>query len=179
MPLGVAQPGPNGLKNSGGGGNPVTLQKHSGVVVCTWNVTVPPVTGYAWVVGVTEETQEAVPWVKVMSACPLTTITAVRGAPVKFASVKKETEAPNGPPAEPEACSHGAVLDVIRLDGSDGHEPVAVSGNTPDVAHGAVRIVGYGADRVQPACANASTGAISIRSTAPQKTAREVCLIIG
>jgi hypothetical protein len=68
------------------------------------------------------------------------------------------------------------VLDVLRL---DGHEPVAVSGSEPNVTDGAVRIVGYGADRVQPACANASTGAISIRRTTPQKTAREVRLIIG
>ena len=118
----------------------MTLQKQSGVAVWTSNVTVPPVTGYAWVVGVTEDTQEVAPWVKVMSACPLMTITAVRGAPVEFVSVEKKTNAPDEP-MEPEALSHDAVLDAFRLDGLDGHEPVAVSGNWPKVADGPVRIV--------------------------------------
>jgi len=129
-------------------------------------------------VGVTEETQEVAPWVKVMSACPLMTITAVRGAPVEFASVEKKTNAPDGP-MEPEAFNHVAVLDVFSMDGLDGHEPVAVIGNWPKVADGPVRIVSYGADRVQPACANASTGGVSIRRAAPHTKARKLREIIG
>ncbi len=125
--------------NGGGGGKPVTVQKQSAVLVCTWNVTDPPVTGKAWLGGVTDVTQPAVSWVNVMSACALTTMMAVRAAPVKFASRLKNTSAPCEPTDAEFAWSHGAVLEAVRL---DGHGPVAVSGSvTPKAGPGPVRTV--------------------------------------
>jgi hypothetical protein len=161
VPLNLAQPGPSGLKNGGGGGNPTTCQKQSVVVVCTWNVVVPPVTGNVWFAGVTEATQAAVSCVKVMSAWPLTAMTAVRAWPVKFASAKNETNAPSELFDAELALSHGAVLEAEKL---DGQEPLAVSGNAPDVATGPLRTFGYGADSVQP-CADASRHAHVMQAT--------------
>jgi hypothetical protein len=65
------------------------------------------------------------------------------------------------------------VVDVSRFP-LDGHDPVAVRGNEParNVAIWPIRIVSFGVEREQPACANPSAGTISIRMTALQKDAR-------
>ena len=169
-PVYESHPDPNGLTPNGGPGNPLTVQKQSGVEVWTENVACPPATGKVTDAGVTAVTHALMPWVTVIAASPSITTTPVRARPVEFPCTWKKKSTVGSVGSVMPGVIHGTVVVTVRVRGAQ--VELFVTRTMTDSGEGPSRRAGKSTANVHDACVAATAGQTAAQSHTTASTTK-------